>query len=114
MALFLGPVRPLCFADRSHPLPNFHAPGQSQPTRREQASQAAMSEDTRITKAAPAPNPAESSSGAGASPSKSHGGVFSGLFDLANGTAARLDALWEEVGCSPQERRDHLKGACVT
>lgn len=53
-----------------------------------------MSEDTRISKAAP--NPAEPSSGAGAgagaTPSKSHGGVFSGLFDLANGTAAKLDA----------------------
>lgn len=74
-----------------------------------------MSEDTRISKAAP--NPAEPQAGAGgggglhASPSKSYGGVFGGLFDLANGTAQQLDALWEEVGCSAEERREHLKGA---
>ncbi len=77
-----------------------------------------MSEDARITKAAPnpaeQPPPAGAGAGAGgASPSKSHGGIFGGLFDLANGTAARLDALWEEVGCSAEERREHLKGACL-
>lgn len=72
-----------------------------------------MSEDTRISKAAPAPNPAEPTAAAAGSPSKSYGGVFSGLFGLANGTAAKLDALWEEVGCSAEERREHLKGAWV-
>lgn len=74
-----------------------------------------MSEDTRISKAAPNPaEPTAAAAGPHASPSKSYGGVFGGLFELANGTAQQLDALWEEVGCSAEERREHLKGAFVS
>ncbi|EKU22943.1 hypothetical protein NGA_0446400, partial [Nannochloropsis gaditana CCMP526] len=39
--------------------------------------------------------------------------VFGQLFCLANATAGSLEALWEEVGCSSEERREHLKGLVV-
>lgn len=36
--------------------------------------------------------------------------VFQKLFDVVTSTAERLDGIWEHVGCSPDERKEHLEG----
>jgi len=66
-----------------------------------------MSEDTRNGKigiAAATPGSATKRAGNGDE------NVFGTLFDLANATAAKLEALWEEVGCSAEDRKEHLQG----
>ncbi|KAM3568947.1 hypothetical protein VYU27_008947, partial [Nannochloropsis oceanica] len=69
-----------------------------------------MSEDTRNGKigiAAATPGSATKRAGNGDE------NVFGTLFDLANATAAKLEALWEEVGCSAEDRKEHLQGLVV-
>lgn len=36
--------------------------------------------------------------------------VFKQLFDVVTSTAERLDGIWEHVGCSAEERKEHLDG----
>lgn len=68
-----------------------------------------MSEDTRNGKIGIAAGLPGSATKAG----KGEENVFGKLFDLANATAGKLDALWEEVGCSAEDRKEHLQGGCV-
>lgn len=70
-----------------------------------------MSEDTRNGKigiAAATPGSATKRAGNGAGNGDEN--VFGKLFDLANATAGKLEALWEEVGCSAEDRKEHLQG----
>eukprot|EP00624_Nannochloropsis_granulata_P007904 evm.model.NODE_9953_length_5584_cov_18.896311.3 len=65
-----------------------------------------MSEDTRNGKigiATAAPGSATKRAGNGDE------NVFGTLFDLANATAGKLEALWDEVGCSAEDRKEHLQ-----
>jgi hypothetical protein len=39
--------------------------------------------------------------------------VFQQLFDVAQGTAGSLNAIWDQVGCTTDERRQHLEGGLV-
>lgn len=69
-----------------------------------------MSEDTRNGKIGiAAATPASATKRAG----NGDENVFGKLFDLANATAGKLEALWEEVGCSAEDRKEHLQGRWV-
>ena len=66
-----------------------------------------MSEDTRNGKIGIAAAPGSAMKRAGNSGDEN---VFGKLFDLANATAGKLEALWDEVGCSAEDRKEHLQG----
>lgn len=75
-----------------------------------------MSEDTRVHKSmSPAPSKAMAGLGLSSPPAGKDDStnVFGKLFDLANSTASQLEALWEEVGCTAEDRKEHLHGLVV-